>query len=110
MYATWDELVPRITELVQVENSTAAKMLMSDIEDSTNKGNRTIINNYKMSIYTKLTEHRSLIAACALYLLVPVVRTKPEYGYLVNFVEVKHDLILLCSASIVFFFFCFLST
>ena len=40
MYAAWDELVPRIIELAQVENSTAARMLMSDIEDSTNKGNR----------------------------------------------------------------------
>ena len=40
MYATWDELVPRIIELAQSENNTAARMLISDFEDSTNKGNR----------------------------------------------------------------------
>lgn len=40
MYAAWDELVPRIIELAQNENNIATRMLMSDIEDSTNKGNR----------------------------------------------------------------------
>ena len=34
MYSPWDELVPWIIELAQVENSTAARMLMSDIEIS----------------------------------------------------------------------------
>ena len=76
MYAAWDELVPRIIELAQVESSTAARMLMSDIEDSTNKGNWAFRILTKISTDTKLTEYRSLIAACALYLLVPEVRTK----------------------------------
>ena len=50
MYATWDELVPRIIELPQSENNTAARMLMSDFEDSTNKGNRVNLYNKMFNV------------------------------------------------------------
>ena len=50
MYATWDELVSRITELAQSENNTAARMLMSDFEDSTNKGNRVNLYNKMFNV------------------------------------------------------------
>ena len=50
MYATWDKLVPRIIELAQTENNTAARMLMSDFEDSTNKGNRVNLYNKMFNV------------------------------------------------------------
>ena len=50
MYATWDELVPRIIELAQSENNTASRMLMSDFEDSTNKGNRVNLYNKMFNV------------------------------------------------------------
>ena len=50
MYAAWDELVPQIIELAQSENNVAARMLMSDIEDSTNKGNRVSFYSKKFNV------------------------------------------------------------
>jgi hypothetical protein len=39
MFQAWDELIPLIIRTAQGNKSTAVKLLLSDLEDSTSDGN-----------------------------------------------------------------------